>query len=61
MCIRDRAELKISDKKPIVENVMWAIFNIIQNHPKKVNFVVTGAMTNLAILIKAFPNILNKI
>lgn len=28
---------------------------------KKVQFVVTGAMTNLAILIKAFPKVLTKI
>ena len=31
------------------------------DHPKKIQFVVTGAMTNLAILIKAFPKILTKI
>jgi inosine-uridine nucleoside N-ribohydrolase len=31
------------------------------NSQQKVYFVVTGAMTNLAILIKAFPNVLDKI
>lgn len=46
---------------PITDNVMLKIFNIIEAHPKKVHFVVTGAMTNLAILIKAFPSIVNKL
>jgi inosine-uridine nucleoside N-ribohydrolase len=29
--------------------------------PEKIEFVVTGGMTNLAILLKAFPDIKNKI
>ena len=29
--------------------------------PEPIDFVVTGANTNLAILIKAFPNVKNKI
>ena len=30
-------------------------------HPEKIDFVVTGACTNLALLIKTFPKILNKL
>jgi len=31
------------------------------NQGEKIDFVVTGAMTNLAILLKAFPNLKSKI
>jgi len=31
------------------------------SQPKQIEFVVTGAMTNLAILLKAFPDIKSKI
>jgi inosine-uridine nucleoside N-ribohydrolase len=37
------------------------VYKKIIKNPKKVNFVVTGAMTNLAVLIKAFPNILQNL
>lgn len=40
---------------------MLSIYNLIMAEKKKVHFVVTGAMTNLAILIKAFPDILDKL
>lgn len=55
------AKLKISDKKAIDKNVMLSIYNDIMSQEKKVHFVVTGAMTNLAILIKAFPDMLEKL
>lgn len=40
---------------------MLHIYEKIMKHQNKANFVVTGAMTNLAILIKTFPKILNKL
>lgn len=40
---------------------MLSIYNDIMSQEKKVHFVVTGAMTNLAILIKAFPDMLEKL
>lgn len=53
--------MKVSSKIAITDNVMLRIYDIINAYPRKVHFVVTGAMTNLAILIKAFPSILNKL
>ena len=53
------ANLKISPERAIEKNVFWEIYNIISTCEKKVNFVVTGAMTNLAIIIKAFPDFLS--
>ena len=37
------------------------MYKKIMAQEEKIYFVVTGAMTNLAILIKAFPKILTKI
>lgn len=53
------ANLKISPERAIEKNVFSEIYNIISTCEKKVNFVVTGAMTNLAIIIKAFPDFLS--
>lgn len=51
------AELKRSPKEPITENPFLYIYNQIMGQGEQVEFVVTGAMTNLAILLLAFPSI----
>ena len=55
------AILKTSPERAVERNVFWEIYNVISSNESKVKSVVTGAMTNLAILIKAFPDILTKI
>lgn len=55
------AVLKTSPERAVDKNVFWEIYNVISSSEDRVKFVVTGAMTNLAILIKAFPDILTKI
>jgi len=37
------------------------MYNMLMSRPEPVDFVVTGAMTNLAILLKAFPDVKEKI
>ena len=55
------AKLLKSPKKAIEERTFLEIYTRIMAHPFKVDFIVTGAMTNLAILLKAFPDIKDKI
>lgn len=50
-------QLKKSDKLPIVNDPFNFICQKIMEQPEPINFVVTGANTNLAILLKAFPQI----
>ena len=45
----------------ITENAYFYMYNKIMEQLEPIDFVVTGANTNLAILIKAFPNVKNKI
>lgn len=49
-----------STRKPIEKNSFWEIYQVICKE-EQVHFVVTGAMTNLAILLRAFPDIHSKI
>jgi inosine-uridine nucleoside N-ribohydrolase len=53
--------MKISERKAITEDSFYVIYKKIMEQPEPINFVVTGANTNLAILLKAFPNIKTKI
>ena len=55
------ATLKKSQKEPIKEDSIYKIYKKIMENPNKIDFVVTGAMTNLSLLLKVFPNIKEKI
>ena len=45
----------------MTENIFQYIYNKISQQSEPIDFVVTGANTNLAILLRAFPDIKRKI
>ena len=55
------ATLLHSPHSAIQDKPFLQIYNSLLAQPEKVEFVVTGAMTNLAILLRAFPDIKEKI
>lgn len=54
-------DLPETDQKPITEEVFLKIYQIFKNSPRKIHFVPTGSLTNLATLLKGFPEIKDKI
>ena len=55
------AVLKKSPNTAVTKKPFLHIYNRIMEQDEEVEFVVTGAMTNLAILLKAFPDLKHKI
>lgn len=55
------AILDQSPQQAIVRDPYIEIYRRIMECPKKVYFVNTGSMTNLALLLRAFPEVLTKI
>ncbi len=51
------AELLKSPHKAIESKPFLEIYQRVMSQSQKIEFVVTGAMTNLAILLRAFPDI----
>lgn len=55
------AELLVSPHKAVEEKPFLEIYQRLMAEPEKVDFVVTGAMTNLAILLRAFPDVKDRL
>lgn len=51
------AELPDPVQKPLKENAILKMYNTIRNYPEKVALVGTAQLTNLALLLKTFPDV----
>mmetsp|Transcript_4169 Transcript_4169/g.3525 ORF Transcript_4169/g.3525 Transcript_4169/m.3525 type:complete len:273 (+) Transcript_4169:52-870(+) len=47
--------------KPITSNAIVTMYDKIKNYPEKVHLVATGALTNVALLFKVFPDVMENI
>ncbi|EAR84460.1 inosine-uridine preferring nucleoside hydrolase (macronuclear) [Tetrahymena thermophila SB210] len=52
----DGCVLPDTDQKAITEDVLHQIYLKIKSLPKKIHFVATGCLTNLALLLSTFPD-----
>jgi inosine-uridine nucleoside N-ribohydrolase len=57
----DGAKLPFSGKSPLPKNAIVHLYETILSHPKPVTIVATGALTNIALLLKIFPEVVTKI
>jgi inosine-uridine nucleoside N-ribohydrolase len=54
-------ELPHSPEKAIVENNFETIYKMVMTQPHQITWANTGALTNLCLLLRKFPDILTKI
>ena len=57
----DGAQLPISPKQPLEKNAIIHIYETLTKHIGKVTLVATGMLTNVALLLKTFPDVKNNL
>ena len=53
----DGSEIPVPTKQPIIEEALYKVYKEIKSCEKKVTYVGTAVNTNLALLLKTFPEI----
>lgn len=53
-------KLPTSPKQPVSENSFYQIYQRIKSHPQNITWLNTGSLTNLCILLLAYPDLVGR-